>query len=126
MLLLTLELEHISNFFPISPGNSAIPTRAYFAKPLSAHVPLSQPVPSLMDLLKTMWLNVCAAKKNATLEVVSRCICLAAHVANHYSSTATVCSDFLFSSSSYMVSFATRRLVRDLAATQILVGTVSI
>jgi hypothetical protein len=72
---------------------SAIPTRACFAKPLSAHVPLSQPVPSRMDLLKTMWLNACAAKKNATLEVVS---------------------------------FATRRLVRDLAATQIPVGTVSI
>ena len=47
---------------------SAIQPRACFAKPLSAHVPLSQLVTSRMDLLKTMWRNACAAKKNAMLE----------------------------------------------------------
>jgi len=101
---LTLELEHISNFFSFStfsfffslfrsPGNSAIQPRACFAKPLSAHVPLSQLVTSRMDLLKTMWRNACAAKKNAMLEVDS---------------------------------YATQRLVLDLAATQTPVDTVSI
>jgi len=54
---------------------------------------LSQLVTSRMDLLKTMWRNACAAKKNAMLEVDS---------------------------------YATQRLVLDLAATQTPVDTVSI